>query len=477
MGGLSKKAYSLELLGKQSKAPLLLLDSGGLLFTQEKLQSSRATQARITAEGIVEAYNFMGYKAVGIASADLTTGIDFLKDIRSRSKFAWLSANLVQADSRKPIFQDGIQVEVGKLKIAIIGLTEERAGQFLDKNDGAMILPWQEVLPGVISRFARQADLVILLSSYSQADNKKIVAQVPGINLILQSGPGAKNLMPELANNSLLLQIAPRGKQQGVLDVFWHHSKIWQPDQNAELLAKEGDVDRTRQQIENFDRQEKATGYLGKNPAAQKAYEFLKEQMPNQEKELASLRKTVETMQTGPREKARYGNRFIDLEKSLPDQPEVLAIVQKTKQQANLVVSKAAPAGTAQEKPSYSGWRACATCHQQQADKWEKSRHADALRTLITKGQGRNLDCLPCHVTSLLTGNEPNALALAADLQQVGCEACHGPGRQHVSGPDKWHLTRNPGEEVCLRCHQPGHDDSFEFKSKLEQLGCPSGLH
>ncbi|PIY23646.1 MAG: hypothetical protein COZ12_01875, partial [Deltaproteobacteria bacterium CG_4_10_14_3_um_filter_60_8] len=227
MGGLSKKAYELELLGKQSKAPLLLLDGGSLLFTQDNLSPNRAAQARITADGIVAAYNYMGFKAVGIATADLATGLEFLKEIRDRSKFAWLSANLVQADTRQPIFQEGIQLEVGKLKIAVLGLTEERADQFLDKNAGAVILPWQEVLPGLVKRFSNKADLIILLSSYAQADNKKIAEQVPGINIILQAGPGARNLEPELAAGSLLLQVAPRGKQQGVCDVFWHASKVW----------------------------------------------------------------------------------------------------------------------------------------------------------------------------------------------------------------------------------------------------------
>jgi len=476
LGGLSKKAYELELLGKQSKAPLLLLDGGSLLFTQDNLSPNRAAQARITADGIVAAYNYMGFKAVGIATADLATGLEFLKEIRDRSKFAWLSANLVQADTRQPIFQEGIQLEVGKLKIAVLGLTEERADQFLDKNAGAVILPWQEVLPGLVKRFSNKADLIILLSSYAQADNKKIAEQVPGINIILQAGPGARNLEPELAAGSLLLQVAPRGKQQGVCDVFWHASKVWQPDPTAELLAKEANVGRTRQQIVNFDRQEKASGYLSKNPAAKQAYEFLKGQLPDQEKKLAALRKNVESMKIGPREKARYGNRFIDLEKSRPDQPEVLAIVEKTKQQANLAARPAAP-GPAREQPSYAGWRACATCHQRQADNWEKSRHAGALGTLTAKGQGRNLDCIPCHVTSVLTGNEPEALSLAADLQQVGCEACHGPGKQHIIDPAKWPLTRNPGEEICRRCHRPEHDDGFEFKSKLDRLGCPAGLH
>lgn len=476
MGGLSKKAHELELLRQQNKAPLLLLDGGGLLFPMEKFSPHRAAQAQITAEGIVEAYNYMGFKAVGIAAADLATGLDFLKDISKRSKFAWLSANLVQADSHKPIFQDAIQFEVGKLKVAVLGLTEERAGQFLDTNGGVVILPWQEVLPDLVSQLGKKADLVILLSSYSQADNKKIAEQVTGIHLILQSGPGARNLEPELVGGSMLLQIAPRGKQQGVFDVFWHPSKIWQADPTAAMLAKEADVNRTRQQVANFERQEKASGYLTKNPAAKKAYDFLKEQLPDMDKELASLRNTLAAMSNGPREKARYVNRFVDLEKSLPDQPEVLAIVEKTKKRANLG-ARPATLGPAQEPPSHVGWRACATCHQKQADNWQKSRHAGALGTLTAKGQGRNLDCIPCHVTSVFTGNEPYALSLAADLQQVGCEACHGPGKQHISAPTQLPLTRNPGEEICRRCHQPGHDDTFEFKSKLNQLGCPSGLH
>jgi hypothetical protein len=239
----------------------------------------------------------------------------------------------------------------------------------------------------------------------------------------------------------------------------------------------ETNVNRSRQQVADFENQEKNSGYLTKNSGAHNAYEFIKGQLSDQEKNLAALQKNVEELKSKPRDKAMYGNRFIDLEKSMPDQAEVLAIVEQTKKRVTLAASKSVAPGAPPQEPAYAGWRTCASCHQKQADAWGKSRHAGALGTLTAKGQGRNLDCIPCHVTSVQTGNEPSALALPADLQQVGCEACHGPGKHHSASPEQWHLMRSPGEEICQRCHKGEHDDNFHFKKKLDELGCPSGLH
>ncbi len=67
------------------------------------------------------------------------------------------------------------------------------------------------------------------------------------------------------------------------------------------------------------------------------------------------------------------------------------------------------------------------------SEKWQKTRHAKAYDSLAAKGQQFNQDCLPCHVTGVVTGKEPYILTLPEALLQVGCEACHGPGRAHAA--------------------------------------------
>ena len=59
LGGLSKKAYQMEKIQKLHELPYLTLDGGNLLFKQSRLSPALLQQAKITAEGITDSYNFM----------------------------------------------------------------------------------------------------------------------------------------------------------------------------------------------------------------------------------------------------------------------------------------------------------------------------------------------------------------------------------------------------------------------------------
>lgn len=100
--------------------------------------------------------------------------------------------------------------------------------------------------------------------------------------------------------------------------------------------------------------------------------------------------------------------------------------------------------GKAVEPPTikgavYVGWEACLLCHEDQAKKMEHSRHGKIL-------QG-------------------GAVSRTA-LQQHGCEACHGPGSEHIADPTDpaKNIRFGPNavqpvvhqNAVCLQCHGKG---------------------
>ncbi|MDO8682040.1 MAG: DmsE family decaheme c-type cytochrome [Armatimonadota bacterium] len=85
-------------------------------------------------------------------------------------------------------------------------------------------------------------------------------------------------------------------------------------------------------------------------------------------------------------------------------------------------------AGQAEEQPKYVGAETCATCHAEVAKKWQLTTHR---RTLFNKDESRR-----------------------------GCEACHGPGGEHVAGGgDKTKIIKigklspTASSNICLKCH------------------------
>ena len=112
---------------------------------------------------------------------------------------------------------------------------------------------------------------------------------------------------------------------------------------------------------------------------------------------------------------------------------------------------------------SYIGSQSCQGCHQKEFSQWSHSSHATALNTLRTIGREYYPECVTCHVTG--SGYESGyeiGNPERAHLVDVGCETCHGPGRQHVYTPLKENIRGQVPEKVCMACHTPEHSPGFD---------------
>ncbi|MEN8149740.1 MAG: multiheme c-type cytochrome [Planctomycetota bacterium] len=120
------------------------------------------------------------------------------------------------------------------------------------------------------------------------------------------------------------------------------------------------------------------------------------------------------------------------------------------------------------EAGGYIGDDACLACHAD-ADSHRGERHARAIESLARTGREIDPTCIGCHVTGW--GERTGYLdrETTPDLGHVGCESCHGPGRDHVDvGGD----LETPGDarKACFRCHTPDNDPGFDFTKNWRRL-------
>lgn len=111
----------------------------------------------------------------------------------------------------------------------------------------------------------------------------------------------------------------------------------------------------------------------------------------------------------------------------------------------------------------YLGVRACAVCHDQEAQGWALSHHAVAYRTLHRRGDSGRAECVGCHVTGL---GSPSGFVLGehgSALSGVGCEACHGPSGPHDG-------VQTDARAVCTQCHDPEHSVGFSLARGLPHI-------
>jgi 2',3'-cyclic-nucleotide 2'-phosphodiesterase (5'-nucleotidase family) len=481
LGGLPKKAQQLEAV-RGKKSAVLALDSGALLFKDEKLPPDQREQLTVTAQGIVAAYNKMSFAAVGVARQDLAAGLPFLLAVQKKASFPWLSANLLSRTERKPWFKAHTLITLGGIRIGVIGLTgQQGADSLLTEKNNAVIAPWEEVLPKEIAQLRGRADMTILLSSFPAAINRKIAEAHPEIHLILQGGNTQGNISPERVNNTLLTQVEPQGKSVGILEVRWNtQSKRWEETGAENLLAdKKNELDRLGWQINRYRKHGDPAQAFKDQPQTLEAYNDLLARQRLLEEEIGRLTGEQKALEANRQRFSSYSSHFEAMRKELPDNPAIRAIVDATTSEVNRIGKAAAKArisgstGRKQEGVSgnYAGSTACTSCHAPQFAKWRSTQHATAYDTLEAKGQQFNVQCLPCHITGPAAQTGQEMLALAHDLRQVGCESCHGPARAHTLQPAAAKAGQ-PTMDTCLRCHVGEHDDRFNFSEALSRLRC-----
>ncbi len=111
----------------------------------------------------------------------------------------------------------------------------------------------------------------------------------------------------------------------------------------------------------------------------------------------------------------------------------------------------------------------CGNCHTDVQAEWAQTKHASAWADMQASGHAGS-SCFKCHSTNGATNagaDTAGFFGVSADAQRfyqdVQCEACHGPGSNHVSAPGQTQPI--PTVQVladhsdgCAACHYGTHD-------------------
>jgi nitrate/TMAO reductase-like tetraheme cytochrome c subunit len=143
----------------------------------------------------------------------------------------------------------------------------------------------------------------------------------------------------------------------------------------------------------------------------------------------------------------------------------------------SILVALALPALAAAAEPSFAGNKACKICHLKVHKSWAATLHAAAFSKLKAEEQ-KNAECVGCHTVGF---GKPSGYTVAEanpELQNVGCEDCHGPGSDHIARMKKDKKAEpgmaKPTEATCTGCHNSKSPNfkGFNYKEALEK-----GIH
>lgn len=116
----------------------------------------------------------------------------------------------------------------------------------------------------------------------------------------------------------------------------------------------------------------------------------------------------------------------------------------------------------------FAGSKNCRSCHGKIYDQYLKTRHAVAYQSLVHQGHQADPDCVGCHVVGL---NSVKGFWFdkTPALAQVGCESCHGSGREHARNPKLFRLPKVESNK-CISCHTPSNSPTFDFASYWKKI-------
>ncbi|MEO7994441.1 MAG: multiheme c-type cytochrome [bacterium] len=189
---------------------------------------------------------------------------------------------------------------------------------------------------------------------------------------------------------------------------------------------------------------------------------------------------------------ANFTGQVTELNYEVPDNPAVNEILDEFKQglRQGRVTQDIYEPRMADAQRGFGGSIYCQECHGAIYSGWLKTRHNQALQTLVAKNEEHNPGCLECHTVGY---GEPDGYAAKREtyiLANVQCESCHGAGAEHMMLATKWTHTElqtkptdwlvpspKPQADTCTKCHQEDQDPHWKngvwpYAEIVPQIGC-----
>jgi hypothetical protein len=459
---------------KEGAEGSILVGAGPLFFMDPSLDKDRGTQDTWKGEALADAMAAMGLAAWAPAQNDWAAGKDQLAKLRASAKGAFLAANLTGDAGLAP----SKIVEVGGLKIGIIGLSDPTGGGSAKLPDGVSATPPVEALKREVAALKQGgARALVCLAALPRGEALRLLDEVKDLSVLVLGKPvdrgdgNDKQKAATMVDKTLVVDMANHLQTVAVVDLF-----LREPSGSSGLVtfADAGGVSRSEELVSVSERirdlearingWEKDKSVDPKDVAARK-------------KDLEDLRaqKTKLEIEGAPPPGSFFRYASVEVREKLGEDKVVseaaLGFYKRVNEHNKVAFKDRVPEAPEKGQPGYVGVEACSSCHKDERAVWDKTQHAQAYATLQKQFVEYNLECVGCHVTGY---DKPGGSTVThvEKLENVGCEVCHGPGSLHVKEPEKKGLIQaKPDLKRCTsECHHPPHVDGFDPTVKVQGI-------
>ena len=157
------------------------------------------------------------------------------------------------------------------------------------------------------------------------------------------------------------------------------------------------------------------------------------------------------------------------LDGTIADSPRILTLIEDYQQMIKAEGLLESFPRIAHGEDTFVGTEACRECHKFPYRRFGKDKHSHGFDILVEKGHDYDPECVSCHTVGF--GYESGFISpdKTPKLKHVGCENCHGPGKDHVERP----MKRAYGaveKTTCENCHTAENSPGFVYEERIEEI-------
>lgn len=451
MGGLSRRSTQIQKL--RGEGTVFVADAGDLYSHAASLPADQLPQAREKAKLQAEVYAKAGIDFMAPGEGDLALGWDFVAGLAKERSLPYVAANLECGGSHP--FPASKVVERGGIRMAAVGILPADLSV-----PGCTTSPPGQALADALKGL--DADVIVVLSGESATVTERLLDDHPEVDVLLAPDNKQLSAAELLDSGALRVGAGTRGRQLGALHLtLVPGAQGWRDEGALGELAERRD-NAAKRLDEARGRLEKATTDQEKL-RTQTQVDFYGKQVADYTERLSRAGD-----EKGTKNLARH--QLLPLDTAVVDDPEVAALVSAAKDR----IAAAAPKADdeARYDGPYQGAERCAACHPAETAQWKATPHAEAWAALVNVKRQLDQECWSCHVTGAGQPEGPRhpGEAMVAGLVNVGCESCHGPGKQHLAAPAAA-LAVAPTKTLCETCHDGVKDEGrFDFDTYLPKV-------
>lgn len=450
---------------------------GPTFFMDPALTEDRRAQEIAKAETIGKSLKELGVAAVAPAKNDWAGGAEALGRLAAATGADLVAANVEGAGT--PLARFAI-VEAEGIKVGVVGVSGfgPPASEGGDPDGGVSALASAKVSPAVDAARAaaeeakaKGAQAIVVLAATGRGDAKRIADVMPDALAVVVGSTGSSGdantpaAPAERVGDVLVVQAANHLQTVGVIDLYVR------PGSTKFADGTGIDAIRKREELtKRIDDLRVKIAVWEKDGTAPKA------DVDARRADLAKLTAERDAFDKTPPPKQgsffRYAMRDVraDLGDDAAVKAHMLAYYKKVNEENRAAFAERKPPAPAAGEPAYAGIDMCENCHEEAKAVWDKTAHAHAYKTLADQFKEFNLDCVSCHVTGY---GRPggSTVTYVAELKNVQCEVCHGPGSLHAKAPNKVKPpVPKPSPDMCAACHHPPHVHEFDAKAKMSAI-------